>query len=83
MMTVLWNTFARVFRRQYGQWTHLDCAEEPRDGSATAFVSLLEGFEIYEPLDCYFGVMEDHRLPPWAKERADQLRKKICLEKPV
>lgn len=30
-MTVLWNTFARVFRRQYGQWTHLDCAEEPRD----------------------------------------------------
>ena len=59
------------------------CTEEPRDGSATAFVSLLEGYEIYEPLDCYFGVMEDHRLPPWAKERADQLRKKYHLEKPV
>ena len=59
------------------------CAGEPRDGSATAFVSLLEGYEIYDPLDYYIGVMEDHRLPPWAKEHADQLRKKYHLEKPV
>ena len=59
------------------------CAGEPRDGNATAFVSLLEGYEIYDPIDYYLGVMEDHKLPLWAKERADQLRKKYRLEEPV
>ncbi len=59
------------------------CAEEPHDGSETAFVSLLEGYEIYDPRDYYLGVMEDHKLPLWAKERADQIRKKYRLETPV
>ena len=72
-----------TLEHETGAHQFLLCAEEPRDGDDSVFVSLLDGYEIYDPIDYYLGVMEDHKLPRWAKERADQLRKKYRLEEPV